>query len=819
MERNSNPEYNITAQHNSSPSKRRAKSASSSQIRDWFYLCLAHWKWFVLSVLLCVAAAAWYLLRTPKQFTCMASIMVKTDQDVSNSEKDLMEMGVMKTSTNMANELHSFKTTEMGRAIVERLGLQTDYSLEGTFHSVTAYGSQLPLELHFDDLGADGSASASVSMGADSIVTLSHMVCGGSQIPGSIRFKVGRKVNSPFGVISASLTPYYIKGENVSLSVSYRPLASVASSVAARIQASQRDKASSVIDIRYRDTSVERANNVLSALIDIYSENWIKQLANITNITSEFIEDRLNVLENELGNVDENISLYKSQNLTPNVQQAASMAMTQAAEAEGKMQDIANRLQMANYVRDYLQNPANDNKPLPASTGIQNQAIEAQITSYNELMLKRNQYMSSSSANNPMIADLNVSLASMRQAIVQTLANEIAMLQAESRAASYGRYKANALIAKNPKQEQHLLTDERRQKVKETLFLYLLQKREENELSQAFTINDTKLIEMPHNTGAPGQPQDLQVILLAIAVGILIPGAVVITRDKADSSVRGRKDLEGIDIPFVGEIPQASDSDAQGDSEESRKDRYKLMVVAEKGHDPINEAFRVLRSNLGFIMGFDSASNVIMITSMNPQSGKTFISRNLAASISFVGKRVVAVDMDMRKASLSRSVDDPDAGLSDYLSGRQSDYRKLITKLGDVDVIPCGVQPPNPTELLYSPKLEKLLTTLSQDYDYVLLDCPPVEIVADVNIINRFVDATLFVVRAGLFDKQLLPDIEQWYSEKRYKNLSLLLNGTSHLYGGYGNLRYGYHYGYYYSYGDEKKTKKRKKSKTKSKNN
>lgn len=807
MERNSNPDTDIAKHHSASGSKSR-KKASSNQLRDWYYLCLAHWQWFVLSVVVCLAAASYYLLKTPKQYTCMASIMVKTDQDVSNSEKDLMELGVMQTSTNMANELHAFKTTDMGREIAERLGLQTDYSLKGTFHKVTAYGTQLPVKINFEDLGENGSATASLTMNADSVFTLTDMTINGNEIPGTFRFKANTKVKSPFGMISATTTPAYNKGETVALSVSFKPLNVVASSVASRIQASQRDKASSVIDIRYRDTSIERANDVLNALIDIYSENWIKQLANISNITSEFIEDRLNVLENELGSVDENISVYKSQNLTPNVQQAASMAMTQAAEAEGKMQDISNRLRMTNFVRDYLLNPANEDKPLPATTGIENQAIEAQILSYNELMLKRNQYMSSSSANNPMISDLNISIASMRQAIVQTLNNEIAMLQGESRAASYGKYKANSMIAKNPMQEQHLLTDERRQKVKESLFLYLLQKREENELSQAFTINDTKLIEQPHNTGEPGQPQDVKVIFIAFIVGLLIPGAVVIARDKADSSVRGRKDLENVNIPFVGEIPQAEASDVQNEPEGGKPDQYKMMVVSDKGHDPVNEAFRVLRSNLGFIMGFDSQSNVIMVTSMNPQSGKTFVTRNLAASLSFVGKRVIAVDMDMRKASLSRAVDNPKEGLSTYLSGKEHDYKKLLVKMGSVDILPCGVQPPNPTELLYSPKLEALVSTLRQEYDYVLLDCPPVEIVADVNIINRYVDATLFVVRAGLFDKELLPDLEQWHEDKRYKNLSILLNGTSHLYGGYGNLRYGYHYGYYYSYGGEKKKKK-----------
>lgn len=224
--------------------------------------------------------------------------------------------------------------------------------------------------------------------------------------------------------------------------------------------------------------------------------------------------------------------------------------------------------------------------------------------------------------------------------------------------------------------------------------------------------------------------------------------------------------------------------------------------------DVINEAFRVMRTNLELMLGFDDSHHVIMLTSMNPGSGKTFISANLSAIMATLDKRVLAIDLDLRKGSLSRYIGNPREGLCYYLAGRTDNYRQLIRRLGDVDILPCGKLPPNPSELLLSKRFSDMLEELKKDYDYIFLDCPPVEIVADASIINRYADRTIFVVRAGLLDRDALPDIQKWYDENRFNGLCVILNGTSDAFSHYGyhryGSRYGYHYGNYgYGYGTD----------------
>ena len=247
----------------------------------------------------------------------------------------------------------------------------------------------------------------------------------------------------------------------------------------------------------------------------------------------------------------------------------------------------------------------------------------------------------------------------------------------------------------------------------------------------------------------------------------------------------------------------ANAADSSSTTEKTSKDDKKPEVlVVEKNRNMMNEAFRVVRSNLEFLLGFDASHKVIMLTSLTPGSGKTFISANLSAVVGIKDKKVLAIDLDLRKGSLSAYAESPSHGLSSYLSGRSEDWHDHIVRLGKVDILPCGKLPPNPTELLYTPRFAQLMERAREEYDYVFIDCPPVEIVADAAIINRYVDLTLFVVRAKMLERAFLPEIDQWYTDKKYTNLAILLNGTDATSDHYGYHKYGYHkYGYhYYSY-------------------
>ena len=297
-----------------------------------------------------------------------------------------------------------------------------------------------------------------------------------------------------------------------------------------------------------------------------------------------------------------------------------------------------------------------------------------------------------------------------------------------------------------------------------------------------------------------------KILGIALLLGLGIPAALIFAREGFNTTVRGRKDLEDMSVPLVGELPFKGKKRPVW--QRWRKQTIVAqpnMVVADQQRDIINEAFRTVRTKLEFSMGFDNGCKVIMVTSMNPGSGKTFITANLSTAYALKGKRVLVMDLDLRKASLSQYVGNPQIGLSNYLSGQINDWHKIIIPLGQVDCLPSGVIPPNPAELLSTSRFRDLIETVRQEYDLIFIDCPPVEIVADAEIINPVVDLTLFVVRAGLMERSFLNDIERWYLDKKFHNLTLLLNGTTDALGRYGYHKYGYGYGGYgyggYGYG------------------
>ena len=289
--------------------------------------------------------------------------------------------------------------------------------------------------------------------------------------------------------------------------------------------------------------------------------------------------------------------------------------------------------------------------------------------------------------------------------------------------------------------------------------------------------------------------------MVAFAVGLLIPIIIVFMRETMNTRLRGRKDLESLSIPFIGEIPLCVHK-KKGWFKRTVS-RPKSVVVKEGSRDIINEAFRVLRTNLEFMTGSDKNRNVIILTSFNPGSGKSFLTMNIAVSLAIKDKRVLVIDGDLRHGSTSAYVNSPKLGLSDYLGGRVSQLSAIIvndTKYKNLDILPVGTIPPNPTELLFNERLKQVIDSVRTQYDYVFIDCPPIELVADTQIIEKLADRTIFVVRAGLLERSMLAELETLYDEQKLKNMALILNGTESNTNKYG-YRYGYRYGYHYGYG------------------
>lgn len=775
------------------------------RIQDLLYMCLAKWHWFILSLAVCLGVAIAYLLRTPPVFTRSASILIKDDSKGKSASSDMesfADFGIFTTNTNVNNEMGTLQSPDLMREVVNRLHLEMNYFVEGRFHKNTIYGDQLPVSVTLADLPDNQSATFHLHLSKEGSYTLSGLVRNGQPVEGEVKGRLGDTVQSPFGKMAVMATAHYQKGQKADIEVMRSSVKGAVGAASSRLTVAQNDEKSNIITLSFQDVNIQRAEEVLNTLISVYNENWVKDKNQIAVSTSMFINERLGVIEGELGNVDNDISSYKSQHLLPDVQAAASMYMAQASEANAAIKSLNNQAYMARYIRNYLTSETNRFQLLPANSGIDNANIGSQITEYNNQLLERNNLVSKSSAKNPLVVEMDASLAAMRKALVSSIDNQLVALEAQITSQQNYGGQATSQIASNPKQAKYLLSVERQQKVKESLYLYLLQKREENELSQAFTAYNTRIISKPDGSMAPTAPVKNNIMMVAFALGLLMPMVIIFIRENTNTVVRGRKDLDAITVPIIGEIPQYFTVRKKWGLHRKKRPAVNTVIVKEGNRNVINEAFRVLRSNIDFMLAAQKDQNVFVLTSFNPGSGKSFLAMNIAMSFAIKMKRVLLIDGDLRHGSTSSYVNSPETGLSDYLSGMTDNWKNLIVtdaKYENFHILPIGKVPPNPTELLENGRLEGLIEHLRREYDLIFIDCPPIDIVADAQILEKTADRTLFIIRAGLLDRSMLSELETIYLEKRFKNLTVILNGTESTGGRY-SYRYGYRYGYHYGY-------------------
>ena len=807
----------MTDQKETSGKSTAAGGASGMMpLTDIIFLTLHHWPWILLSIFICVGMAYVYLLRTPNVYTRSAQVQLKDDSKIRRSRSDmdeLVSMGVLSSGSNIQNEIHNLKSKDLMEEVVRRLGLDVNYYVDGSFHDKVVYGYDQPVKLTVVDYPDDGSYSLDLNVTPAGKVTITNLTGSDTEYSGSFTGTLSDTISTPIGKVV--VTPYqgYDPEDKVSLKIRKRPLIAARNSYNGRLGVSiPKDDEGSVVNLTMSDQSVQRADDVLNTLIGVYNENWIRDRNQIAVSTSSFINDRLGVIESELGNVDSDISSYKSANLVPDFNAAASMYMSQDQQNQTQIQNVDNQLAMARYIKSYLTTEGSHDRLLPANTGLQNSTLQSLIGEYNSTLLQRNGLLAKSSDKNPLVVQLDGQLDAQRLAIAGTIDNEIIALNTQLKSLRASEARTISRLASNPTQAKNLLSVERQQKVKESLYLFLLQKREENELSQAFTAYNTRVINRPGDSGVPPTPHRGRILGMAFLLGLALPFGVTYLKEMSNTKVRGRKDIKDLTIPFLGEIPQYAPS-SKGD-----EDTRRILVKGGK-RDIINEAFRVLRTNVQFMCNSTEGTKVIALTSFNPGSGKSFISVNLGMSMALKGKKVLVIDGDMRHGSTSSYIDSPRVGLASYLSGSESDVRKLIVTVPECDtlsILPIGPVPPNPTELLETPRFASMINNLKGDYDYIIVDCPPIEVVADTQIIDQYVDRTFFIIRAGLFERSMLPDLEHIYDEKKFHNIALILNGTRNEQGRYGyshsyRYGYGYGYGYGYNYGTDGKKKRKKK--------
>ena len=784
------------------------------KVVDIIMLFFSKWYWFVICVAIAVACCYVYLLITPSIYTRTASILIKNELKNSGTAA-ATGMSFMEGNVDVNNELFTLRSENIAKAVVQNLHLDVSYYGQGRFREEMVYGTNLGVQVLPQNLGDNESAEFLMDLRRNGTFVMTDFKRNGKAAPGTVVGKVGRTVNTPLGKIQVEKTPnfYY---QDLTLRIERIPVSDAVNRTLSNLTVSAVSEMSTIISLTYTDQSAQRAEDILSTIIAVYNENWVRDCNRKSVSTSEFIGERLEVIEKELGTVEDDISEFKSSNLIPaNSRDASSIYINQATTATAQSTELSNQLYMARYVRNYLTNEDNKFTLIPANQGVNSPNIGAQITEYNTLLLARNNLLTATSVQNPLVQEKDAQLAELRDALIASVDNHIASLNVELQSAQATVGQANSKIASSPSQSKYLLSVERQQKVKESLYLYLLQKREENELSQAFTAYNNRVINPATGSNIPTFPVPKMVWLIGILAGILVPGAIIFLVDMMNNTIRGRRDLKDLSIPFIGEIPIYRHHRTWQEKllapwnnlkslwnkllqKEIKEDKTLHILVKERSRSVINEAFRVIRTNIEFMTAKGNRGKVVMLTSFNPNSGKTFVASNLIISFAIKKKKVLAIDLDLRKASLSPMVDSPTKiGIADYLSGVTDRFEDIVVQSAindNLDIVPVGTIPPNPTELLFDDRLTDLLEKLRDQYDYIFLDCPPVEIVADASIVGRGADITLFLIRADVMDRNLLPEIQKYYDESRLPKMSIILNGTS-----VGYSYYGYHA--YHAYG------------------
>lgn len=772
---------------------------SGFNLRDYLAACASKWIWFLVSVIVICGFAYYKVIRKMPVYLRTEQVLIK-DEDSGNSIDGIASafssFGLGRVRSNVYNEIITFKSPALMTQVAKRLDLQVDVNQLKFPHGTSLFGASQPYLFQFPDLDDEDYGHFVMTVSPKGAISLERFVSvneAGMTVKHKdvVSARIGVPARTPIGRVVITPNPEFsgaLPQEETKYGVAHNGLHSTVESLQNNLGVDLADRDADVIEITLKNTNIPRAEAILSTMVEIYNQDWIKDKNRVSAATNEFIDERLAVIETELGGVDNNILSYKSKTMVPDLEESAKLNMHTSSQLDNEIMTAVNQMQMSQYLKEYITNPANANSVIPVNTGTGSNQLEVQISNYNQTLLARNNVEASTSANNPLVQDYDAQLKGQREAVIRAVNAQVeatrrAVLNMEAQ-----KNKVKANLAEGPQQAKALLSIERQQKVKEELYLYLLQKREENELSRKFTADNTRVITPPYGSSKPVEPKKKIVLAIAFLVSILLPAALIFVRETMDNKVRSRHDLDDMSAPFAGEIPFVGRKNRfewltkRLNRNKKKKKLEKLPVIVQAGNrDIINESFRIVRSNIDFMMKNADTSNVIMMTSFNPGSGKSFITFNIGASFAVKGKKALLVDCDLRHGSASQFVGMPHHGLSNYLTGATDRWQDLVVESKDAPglfVMPIGHRPPNPAELLDNGRIGQFIKEASPLYDYIILDCPPIDIVVDTQILEKYVDQTIFVVRAGLLEKTAVAEIDEMYRNHRFRRMAILLNGT-----------------------------------------
>ena len=761
-------------------------------LADIWGLIWGHKWWYVASLAFFLCVGVFYLYVTPKVYSRVAKVLI----DESNQDATMRNLGVasagmmrLRSFNSVENEIETFASPDLMQVVVERLGLQTRYVQEQLLRDVELYRN-CPFDARFAGENPHSPYSFKVTPAGEEGFVLSEFRLKDEKFKEEVPGSYGDTLQTPVGKVV--LYPVETDVDfNHPVKVSWTTGMSAAKAFCRNMHIALSGKESSVLVFSINDTYPSRASSILSTLIDVYNEMWINNKNRAAINTTDFINERLVVIEKELGLVEDALKQYKSKNNLTDIKAVAQSYVTESSEYATKAFDVNNQLSIAQYIKEYLNNPANSLSLIPSNLGLTSASVEAQIKEYNDIVLQRDRLLSGGGENNPMVTDLNAALASIRTAILRSIDNLIATLQLQLSKIESQEKQILARMSSNSGQELQLLSIERQQQITQELYMFLLQKREENELAALINVGNTRVIMNPNGSSNPVSPNRMMIMFIMIVLGCGAPFGFFLVKKLLDTSIKHKSDLGNLSVPFLAEIPKMG---------KDGFNRNECKVIVKPGsRDMMNEAFRVLRTNVDLMLGKNAGSRVIMFTSFNPGAGKTFSIMNVAASMALKKSKAIIVDLDLRKATLSQALGKEHTGVAAYLNGKIDDYRPYVDEIApDLYHLPVGTLPPNPTELLLTDRFARMVDDLKQEYDYVFLDCPPIDIVADASLITEKADMTIFVLRSGRIDKASIPYIDELYRSGKYSHMAMILNGVEFEQKKYGYGRHGYGYGYGY---------------------
>lgn len=745
---------------------------------------LVYWKWIVLSVLLFLAGAYFYLRYTTPQYGLATTILIKDDKKGGFSNEmtafsDLNLISGVKSSVD--NEIVILKSKSLSENVVKQLGFNVSYFIEGRVVTAEAYKTS-PIEIEFMDTTSINNINTTlVVIPVDNTSFVLTDKEGGKSVKHNFGSTIKNSIGN-FKIISSEkdLSRYFDKN----IIVSIQPVKSVAGSYLGGLTI-EPIKGTSALRLSTINSVPEKGIDFLNTLVVEYNNDAISDNNLMAKNTSDFIEGRLKIVTDELDGVEKDAEKYKKSNKLTDITSEAGLFLGNSSNYENNLVKTESELKVVNSMID-LVNKSNNEDLIPTNV-IPTSTESTLISEYNQLVLKRNRLLQNSATlENPSVIKLANQIEGLRGSIQESLGNLKTSIGIQKRQLENQERTINSKIGQIPTQEREFRIIDRQQKIKETLYLYLLQKREETAISLAITAPKAKVIDAAYSYGNVS-PVRKNIFLGAFALGLLLPLGLIYIKNLLDNTVHTRQDVEKkLPISFIGDIPQSDDEE---------------LIIKPNSRTAISESFRIALSNLDFLL-VDSKPELgktIFVTSTIPKEGKTFVSVNVACTLANYGKKVLLLGMDLRHPKIEQYINGlPSKGLSNFLANDKVTLEDVIfhnNEIENLSILHSGVIPPNPAELLNTEKVQQLFQLLRTQYDYIVVDTAPVGLVTDTMLISKFADVFVYVIRANHLKKNALAIPRDLHLNKKLPNMTVLLNGTNinKNSGGYG---YGYGYGY-----------------------